>query len=189
MEATLVWGITLTLAVIGTCGAWFHFCGRADKTRQLRPFAKRTFMVAGPGFLTGLAFVTSDLGSPPMGLIAFTACCGLLVYAAGFALIAADDHSPMLVNLTGRALLLTTPDLAPFYTLPALQDEAATELPDMLPRTNYIVSSALALLGAKAGRLDVFTVDASSATDYGHAGLLVRQLIRADLLMARAQTA
>ena len=88
MEDKLFWGIALTVAVVGVCVRWFVACGEADRARQLRPFAKRTVLYAGPGFLIGLAFATSDLGSPPMGLVAFTTCCGLLVYAAGSAVIA-----------------------------------------------------------------------------------------------------
>ncbi len=177
MDANLFWGIALTVAVLGVCGAWFYWCGYADRTRQLRALAKRTFLYAGIGFLAGLAILTADLGSPPMGIIAFTACCGLLVYASGWAVIAADDQSLALINLTGRALLLTDPELAPFYTLPAPQ-EAATELPPVLPRTCYIVSPELGVLGAQAGRTDVYMVDASTVTDFGAGGLLVRRLIR-----------
>ena len=129
MDSNLSWGIALTLAVLGVCGAWFYWCGYADRTRQLRAFAKRTFLYAGVGFLVGLAILSSDLGTAPMGVIAFTACCGLLVYAAGWAVIASDDQSLVLLNLTGRALLLTDPALAPFYNLPAPQQEPATELP------------------------------------------------------------
>ena len=114
-----------------------------------------------------------------MGVIAFTACCGLLVYAAGWAVIASDDQSLVLLNLTGRALLLTDPALAPFYNLPAPQQEPATELPPILPRTCYIVSTELGRLGAQAGRTDVFIVDAASSTDLGDTGLLVRRLVRA----------
>jgi len=179
MDANLFWGIVLTLAVVGTCGLWFYWCGYADKTRQLRPFARRTLIYAGAGFLVGLAFVTSGLGSPPMGLIAFTACCGLLVYAAGCAAITSNDQSTVLVNLTGRALLLTTPELAPFYTLPAPQEQPSTELPPLLPRTHYIVNAELGCLCAQAGRTDVFTVDTATATDYGSSGLLVRRLVPA----------
>ncbi len=178
MDADLFWGITFTLAVLGVCGAWFVRYARADRTRRARAFAKRTFYYAGAGFVLGLAFLTSDLGSPPMGLFAFTACCGLLVYAAGWAAIASDDQSLVVVNLTGRALLLTDPDLAPFYRLPASQEAPLTELPPELPRTCYIVTAELGRIGARAGRTDVFTVDRSTATDYGEAGLLVRRLVR-----------
>ena len=179
MDSNLFWGIALTLAVLGVCGAWFYWCGYADRTRQLRAFAKRTFLYAGVGFLVGLAILSSDLGTAPMGVIAFTACCGLLVYAAGWAVIASDDQSLVLLNLTGRALLLTDPALAPFYNLPAPQQEPATELPPILPRTCYIVSPELGRLGAQAGRTDVFTVDAATSTDFGDTGLLVRRLVRA----------
>ena len=179
MDDNLFWGIALTLTVLGVCGAWFFWCGRADKTRQLLPFAKRSFLYAGAGFVLGLALVTSDFGAPPMGLIAFTACCGLLVYAAGCAIITSDDQSLVLVNLTGRALLLTAPDLAPFYTLPATQEQPAAELPPLLPRTNYIVTPELGRLGAEAGRTDIFTVDTTTTTDHGNAGLQVRRLLQA----------
>jgi hypothetical protein len=179
MTIDLFWGIALTLAVVGVCGTWFFWCGHADETRQLRAFAKRTFLYAGVGLLVGLAFLSSGQGPPPMGIIAFTACCGLLVYAAGWAVIASDDQSLVLVNLTGRALLLTDPDLAPFYNLPAPQQVPATELPPILPRTRYVVSPELGRLGAQACRTDVFIVDASTSTDYGDAGLLVRRLVRA----------
>ncbi|MGE5466281.1 MAG: hypothetical protein ACM3Y9_02540 [Ignavibacteria bacterium] len=179
MDADLIWGITFTLAVIGVCGMWFYRCGHADKNRHIRRFAQRSLLYAGLGFLLGLAFLTSDLGSPPMGLIAFTACCGLLLYAAGWALVVSDDQSTVLVNLTGRALLLTGPQLAPFYTLPAPQEDPLNRLPPVFPRTCYIVSPALGRIGADAGRTDIFTVDAASATDLGDAGLLVRRLIPA----------
>ncbi|HWS13478.1 MAG TPA: hypothetical protein VN279_11800 [Rhodocyclaceae bacterium] len=179
METDLFWGIALTLAVLGTCGAWFYWCGYADRTRQLRALARRTFRYAGIGFLLGLAVLNSDLGTPPMGMIAFTACCGLLLYASGWAAIAADDQSLALINLTGRALLLTDPELAPFYTLPAPQEEPATELPPVLPRTCYIVSAELGMEAARAGRTDMFMVDAGTATDYGAGGVLVRRLVRA----------
>lgn len=179
MDTNLFWGTALTLAVLAVCGAWFFWCGHADRTRQLRAFAKRTLVYAGLGFLVGLAFLSSDLGTPPMGLIAFTACCGLLVYAAAWAAISSDDQSLALVNLTGRALLLSDPELAPFFTLPAPQEEPATELPPVLPHTCYVVSPELGRLGAQLGRTDVFTVDATTSTDFGHAGLLVRRLVRA----------
>ena len=179
MDANLFWGVTLTLAVLGVCGTWFLWCGYADKTRQLRRFARRTLLIAGTGFLVGLAFVTSNLGTPPMGVIAFTACCGLLTYAAGCAAMTADDRSLVLVNLTGRALLLTTPEFAPFYALPAIHEQPATELPTLLPYTKYIVSQELGRLGAKAGRTDIFTVDVTAITDYGSRGLRVRRLIQA----------
>jgi hypothetical protein len=179
MDADLFWGVAFTVAVVGTCCVWFYCCGRADKNRQLREFAKRTFLYAGPGFLLGLVYVTSDLGPAPLGLIAFTACCGCLLYAAGWAVITADDRSLVLVNLTGRAILLTSPELGPFYTLPAPQEQPATELPPLLPRTHYIVSPELGNLCKTAGRTDVFTVDVITATDYGDAGLLVRNLVPA----------
>jgi hypothetical protein len=179
METNLVWGIAFTLAVIGVCGTWFYCCGRADRNRQVRRFARRSFRYAGIGFLLGIAFLSSDLGSPPMGLIAFTVCCGLLVYAAGWAMVVSDDQSLVLVNLTGRALLLTDSRLAPFFTLPGPQDDPVTELPPIFPRTCYIVSPALGQLGASAGRTDIFMVDATSATDMGDAGVLVRRLIQA----------
>jgi hypothetical protein len=178
MDADLFWGVALTVAVVGTCGTWFYWCGHADKTRQLRPFAKRTFLYAGPGFLVGLALATSDIGTAPMGLIAFTACCGLLLYSAGWAVITSNDRTLVLVNLTGRAILLTSPELAAFYTLPAPQEQPPNELPPVLPRTNYIVTPQLGLLCREAGRTDVFTVDATSVTDYGESGLLVRRLVR-----------
>lgn len=177
MDSNLVWGIVLTLAVVSVCGAWFYACGYADRTRRVRPFAKRSLRYAVPGFALGLAFLMSDLGGKPMGLVAFTACCGLLIYAAGVALVASDDESLVVVNLTGRALVLRDPDLAPFYTLPA-PDDAATELPPIFPRTCYVVSRALAQLGALAGRTDMYLVDEATATDLGHAGLLVRRLVR-----------
>jgi hypothetical protein len=177
MESDLFWGITCTVAVVSVCGGWFYYCGHADKTRQLRAFAKRTFIYAGAGFLLGLTYVTADLGPAPMGVIAFTACCGLLLYAAGYAAVTADDHSLQLVNLTGRAILLTSPELGPFYTLPAPQEEPANELPPLVPRTQYIVSPELGHRCGEAGRTDVFTVDAASSTDYGEAGLLVRRLV------------
>ena len=179
MDYDLFWGIALTAAVVSVCGIWFFWCGHADKTRQLRPFAKRTLFYAGPGFVLGLTFVTGDLGPAPMGVIAFTACCGLLVYAAGCAVITSNDGSLVLVNLTGRAILLTTPELAAFYTLPAPQEQPPSELPPVLPRTNYIVSPELGHLCGEAGRTDIFIVDAATSTDYGDAGLLVRRLVRA----------
>ncbi len=183
MEGTLYWGITLTLAVLAACGSWFLRYGAADRMRQARPFARRTALYAGGAFVAGMAILTSDLGvlqaEARMILTAATACCGLLVYASGVAAIASDDSSLMLVNLTGRALMLTDPELAPFFTLPAPQEEPARELPPVLPRTSYIVSEALGRDGAEAGRTDIFTVDAASATDFGANGLLVRRLVRA----------
>src|SRR5512146_1758021 len=68
MDANAVLGIVYTAAVIGVCAMWFHRCARADKGRQGRAFSKRTFRYAGPGFLLGIVFLTSDLGSPPVGL-------------------------------------------------------------------------------------------------------------------------
>jgi hypothetical protein len=179
MAIDLFWGIILTLAVLGVCGMWFYWCGHADKMRQTRAFAKHTFLYAGLGFVIGLVYLSSGRAPSSMGVIAFTACCGLLVYAAGWAAIAANDQALVMVNLTGRALLLTDPDLAPFYRLPAPQEEPATELPPILPRTCYVVSAELGLIGAQACRTDVFTVEASTSTDYGDAGLLVRRLLRA----------
>jgi len=178
METDLILGIALTVAVLGVCGAWFFWCGYADRTRQTRALAKRTLIYAGGGFLLGIAFITSDLGTPPMGVIAFTTCCGLLVYAAGFAVVASDDQSPVLVNLTGRAILLTDPALAPFFTLPAPQPEPAKDLPPVLPRTYYIVNAELGRLGAQAGRTDVYLVDEATSTDLGDAGVLVRRLVQ-----------
>lgn len=177
MDGNLFWGIALTAAVVGACGAWFYFCGYTERTRQTRRLARHTLLYAGIGFILGLALVTSDMGSAPMGIVAFTACCGLLVYAAGWAMIAADDHSLVLVNLTGRALLLADPTLAPFFTLPAPRPEPATVLPPQVPRTCYIVSSELGREGAEAQRGDLYTVDLESATDYRESGLLVRRLL------------
>jgi hypothetical protein len=179
MEADLFWGIALTVAVVGACCLWFYWCGHADKTRQLRPFARRTLLYAGAGFILGLTLITADFGPVPMGVIAFTACCGLLLYAAGWAVVTSDDRSLVLVNLTGRAILLTSPELAAFYTLPSPQEAPAAELPPPLPRTRYIVGAALGHRCGEAGRTDVFTVDAATASDYGDAGLLVRRLLPA----------
>jgi len=184
MDANLLWGFALTLAVLGVLGAWFYGCGRADKNRQVRAFAKRTLFYAGVGFVIGVAFLTSDFVSAApqerLGIVALTVCCFLLVYAAGSAVIASDDQSLVVVNLTGRALLLTDPDLAPFYTLPAPQDEPASTLPPILPRTCYVVSPALGVVGSQAGRTDLFTVDIATSTDLGSTGpLLVRRLLRA----------
>jgi len=183
-DGNLLWGIALTLSVIGVLGAWFFLCGRADRRRQVRRFAKKTLSYAAIGFVLGVAFLTSDLGTTPpegrMGLIALTVCCFLLVYAGGSALVAANDEALVLVNLTGRALLLADPELAPFYTLPAPQEEPARVLPPELPHTRYVVSPELGRLGAQQGRTDVFTVDAATATDLGKAKpLLVRKLLRA----------
>ena len=183
METDLAWGAALMFAVLGVLGTWFYWCGRADKERRLRPFAKRTLLFAGAGFVVGVAFLTSDLGSAPpegrLGAVALTICSFLLVYAAASAMIASDDNSLVMVNLTGHGLLLTVPELAPFYTLPAPQQEPATELPPIVPRTYYVVSSELGRRGAEAGRTDLFTVDEATSTacrDTGH--LRVRRLFR-----------
>ncbi|HEX8989829.1 MAG TPA: hypothetical protein VF816_17860 [Rhodocyclaceae bacterium] len=178
MDANLFYGIFYTVAVVAVCAAWFHRCGRADRSREVRAFAKRTLRYAVPGFVLGLVLLTSDLGTPPAGLVAITACCGLLLYAAGWALVVADDNSLVLVNLTGRALLLADPRLAHFYALPAPQDHPPTALPPVFPRTCYVVEAAVAELGAKAGRTDLFMVDAVTTKDLGNAGLLVRRLVR-----------
>jgi hypothetical protein len=182
-ESDLLRGIALLFAVLGAIGAWFHRCGRADKERRLRPFAKRTLLLAGAGFVVGVAFLTSDFGSARpeerLGSAVLTIGCFLLVYAAASAMIAADDDSLVMVNLTGKGLLLTVPELAPFYTLPAPQQEPAAELPPILPRTYYVVSAELGRRGAQAGRSDLFTVDEATATachDTGH--LRVRRLFR-----------
>jgi hypothetical protein len=184
VENNLLWGIALILGVLGVLGVWFHSCGRADSRRQMRAFAMNTLRYAGVGFVLGLAFLTSDLGTAPpegrMGILAVTVCCFLLVYSAGCAVIASNDQSLVVVNLTGRALLLSDPHLAPFYTLPAPQQEPASVLPPVRPRTYYVVSPELGRLAEKAGRSDVFTVDASSVTDFGESGpLRVRRLLRA----------
>jgi hypothetical protein len=184
VDTNLLWGIALILAVLGVLGVWFQGCGRADEMRQMRAFAKSTLRYAGVGFVVGVAFLTSDLGTAPpdgrMGIIALTVCCFLLVYSAGCAMIASNDQSLVVVNLTGRALLLSDPELAPFYTLPAPQEEPASVLPPIRPRTYYVVSPELGRLGAQAGRTDVFTVDATTATDFGETGpLRVRRLLRA----------
>jgi hypothetical protein len=177
MDANAIYGIAYTAAVVGVCVIWFYHCGRADKGREVRAFSKRTLRYAGSGFLLGVILLTADLGNPPVGLIALTACCGLLVYAAGWALLAADDESLVLVNLTGRALLLADPRLAHFYSLPAPQDHPSTELPPIFPRTCYVVNAALGRLGANAGRTDMFMVDSATAKDLGDAGVLIRHLI------------
>lgn len=192
MDTNLLWGIALTLAVLGVLGLWFHGCGQADKTRQVRAFAMLTLRYAGAGFVVGLAFLTSDLGTGPpegrMGILALTVGCFLLVYSAGCAAIAANDQSLVVVNLTGRALLLSDPEFAPFYTLPAPQEVPASDLPPVRPRTYYVVSPELGRLGAQAGRTDVFTVDAATATDCGQTGpLRVRHLVRAVPVAALAQ--
>jgi hypothetical protein len=185
VDFNLLWGFLLTLAVVGALGVWFFWCGRADKRRQVRPFARSTLLYAGAGFVVGVAFLTSDLGPAPpeqrLGLVAFTLCCFLLLYAAISAMIASNDQSLVLVNLTGRALLLTAPELAPFYTLPAPQEEPARELPPIRPRTYHVVSAELGRLGAKAGRTALLLVDPSTSTDLGKAGpLRVRRLLRAN---------
>ena len=182
MDKNLLWGIALTLAVFGVLGFWFRSCGRADRTRQMRAFAMLTLRYAGVGFVLGMAFLTSDLGTAPpegrMGILAVTVCCFLLVYSAGCAVIASNDQSLVLVNLTGRALLLSDSDLAPFYTIPAQQEEPASVLPPIRPRTHYVVSLELGRLGAQAGRTDVFTVDTATSTDSGESGpLRVRRLL------------
>jgi len=180
----LVWGFALTLAVLAVLGLWFYACARADEKRQVRPFAKRTLVYAGVGFAVGVALLTSDLGNAPpqdrLGMVALTVCCFLLVYAAASAAIASDDQTLVVVNLTGRALLLTDPDLAPFYTLPAPQDTPARLLPPIRPHTYYVVSAELGRAGAGEGRTDLFTIDTSTATDTGITRpLLVRRLLRA----------
>jgi hypothetical protein len=184
VDTDLLWGFALTLAVLAVLGLWFYACGRADKRRQVRVFARRTLAYAGVGFVVGVALLTSDVGSSPpqdrLAIVALTVCCFLLVYAAASAVIASDDQALVVVNLTGRALLLTDPDLAPFYTLPAPQDEPADVLPPIRHRTYYVVSPELGRVGAREGRTDIFTVDVSTATDFGATGpLLVRRLLRA----------
>jgi hypothetical protein len=184
VEINVLWGVVLILAVLGVLGAWFHFCGRADQARQMRTYAMRTLRYAGVGLVLGAAFLTSDVvAAPPegrLGILAFTVCCFLLVYSAGSALTAANDQSLVVVNLTGRALLLSDPQFAPFYTLPAMQEEPASVLPPVRPRTYYVVSPMLAGVAAQASRLDVFSVDATTSTDFGDAGpLRVRRLLPA----------
>jgi hypothetical protein len=184
VDTNLLWGIALTLAVLGVLGVWFYWCGHADKTRQMRTFAMITLRYAGAGFVVGVAFLTSDLGTAPpegrLGIVALTVCCFLLVFSAGCAAIAANDQSLVVVNLTGRGLLLSDPELAPFYTLPAPQEEPASALPPIRPRTYYVVCPELGRLAAQAGRTDVFTVDAGTSTDFGETGpLRVRRLLRA----------
>ena len=148
----------------------------------MRAFAMSTLRYAGVGLVLGMAFLTSDLGTAPpegrLGILAVTVCCFLLVYSAGCAAIASNDQSLVVVNLTGRALLLADPQLAPFYTLPAQQEEPASVLPPIRPRTHYVVSLELGRLGAQAGRTDVFTVDTATSTDSGESGpLRVRRLL------------
>jgi hypothetical protein len=184
VDIDLLWGFALTLTVLGVLGAWFFWCGHADERRQMRAFARSTFLYAGVGFVVGVAFLTSDLGTAPpeqrMGIVALTVCCFLLIYAAGSAMIASNDQSLVLVNLTGRALLWTAPEYAPFYTLPAQQEEPAIALPPIRPRTYYVVTPELGRLGAQVGRTDVFTVDAATSTELGDTGpLLVRRLLPA----------
>jgi hypothetical protein len=150
----------------------------------MRAFAMSTLRYAGAGLVLGMAFLTSDLGTAPpegrLGILAVTVCCFLLVYSAGCAAIASNDQSLVIVNLTGRALLLSDPQLAPFYTLPAQQEVPATELPPARPRTHYVVSPELGRLALRAGRIVVFTVDASTVTDFGETvPLRVRRLLRA----------
>lgn len=184
MERDLIWGGLLALAVMALLVAWFRYCGRADEARALQPFARRTLVYAIPAFLLGLAFLNADVGPAApqgrMGLVAITIGAFLLVYAAGAALTAANDDAVRVVNLTGRALLLSDPDLAPFHTLPAPQDTPAQTLPPAHPRTYYVVSAGLGRTGALAGRTDLFTVDAATAFDPGANGpLLVRRLLPA----------
>ena len=150
----------------------------------MRAFAMSTLRYAGAGFLVGVAFLTSDLGTAPpewrLGTVALTVCCFLLVFSAGCAATASNDQSLVVLNLTGRALLLSDPELAPFYTLPAPQEEPASVLPPIRPRTYYVVSPKLGRVAAQAGRTDVFTVDARTSTDFGETGpLRVRRLLRA----------
>ena len=184
MDTNLLWGVVLTLAVLGVLGAWFYWCGHADEVRRLQAFARSTLLYAGAGFVVGLAFLTSDIGTAPpegrLGIVAVTVCCFLLVYSAGSALAASNDQSPRLVNLTGRALLFSDPELAPFYTLPAPQEEPASELPPVRPRTYYVVSSELGRIGSQAGRTDLYTVDPSTTTVADDKGpLRVRRLLPA----------
>jgi len=184
VDTNLLWGIALTLAVLGVLGVWFYWCGQADRTRQMRAFAMNTLRYAGVGFVVGVAFLTSDLGTAPpegrMGIVAVTVCCFLLIYSAGCAVTAANDQSLVVVNLTGRGLLLSDPELAPFYTLPARQEEPAIVLPAIRPRTYYVVSPELGRLAAHAGRTDVFTVETMTSTDFAGTGpLRVRRLLRA----------
>lgn len=185
MITTPLLGIALTLAVLGVLGGWFYWCGYAEEARQGRAFARRTLLWASVGLALGLALLVSDLGpvrtEQRMGLVAVTVCCFLLVYAAGWGVTAADDRSLELVNLTGRALQLSAdPGLAVFYTLPATQEEPATVLPPVRPRTHYVVSEELGRLGAHAGRTDVFTIDAATARDPGNGRpILVKRLLPA----------
>ncbi|MFO1413853.1 MAG: hypothetical protein U1F10_08100 [Burkholderiales bacterium] len=182
----LAWGILLAVGVVGVLAAWFRRCGAADQARVLQPFARRTLALAAPVFVLGLAFLNADIGAAEpqgrMGLVATTVGAFLLMYSAGAALTAANDQALRVVNLTGRALLLSDPDLAPFHTLPAPQDVPADTLPPPLPRTYYVVSVPLGRAGAVAGRTDLFTIDAATAFDPGANGpLLVRRLLPAAL--------
>jgi hypothetical protein len=192
VNTDLLWKFALIAAVLGVIGTWFWLCGYADRTRQLRAFATRTLLFAGAGLLLGIGFLTSDLGTARpearLGLIAITVCCFLLVYAAGTAMVASNDQSLVMVNLTGRALLLTEPELAPFFTLPSTQEEPASVLPPVLPRTCYVVSPELARLAAQAGRTDIFTVDSITSTDSGETGpLRIRRLVRVIPAVALAE--
>ena len=192
VDNNLLWGIALTLGVLGVLGLWFHWCGRADRKRQMRAFAMSTLRYAGVGLVLGMAFLTSDLGTAPpegrLGILAVTVCCFLLVYSAGCAAIASNDQSLVVVNLTGRALLLADPQLAPFYTLPAQQEVPASALPPVRPRTHYVVSPELGRLAMQAGRTDVFTVDTTTVTDFGEtAPLRVRRLLRAVPIAATSE--
>lgn len=184
MERDLIWGSLLAIAVVAVLATWFRRCGRADQARVLQPFARRTLVYAVPALLIGLAFLNADVGPAApqgrMGLIAITIGAFLLVYAASAALTAANDDALRVVNLTGRALLLSDPDLAPFHTLPAPQELPADILPPPCPRTYYVVSARLGRTGALAGRTDLFMVDTASAFDPGASGpLLVRRLLPA----------
>ena len=182
MDTNVLWGFILVLAVFGVVSVWFFWCGHAEKTRQVRAFAKRTLLYASGGFVVGLDLLNSDFGinqsGGRMGIMAITACCFLLLYAAAWAMTASDDESLEWVNLTGRTLLLTAErDLAPFYALPALQKEPATLLPPIRARTNYVVSSELAHIGAQAGRTDLFIVEATKSSNSDDSGpLLVGRL-------------
>jgi hypothetical protein len=184
VDTNLLWGIAFTLAVLGVLGVWFYWCGHADRNRQMRAFAMTTLRYAGVGFVVGVAFLTSDLGTAPpeerLGIVALTVCCFLLIFSAGSAVIAANDQSLVVVNLTGRGLLLSDPEFAPFYTLPARQEEPAIVLPAIRPRTYYVVSPELGRLAAHAGRTDIFTVETMTSTDFAGTGpLRVRRLLRA----------
>lgn len=184
VDTNLLWGITLTAAVFGVLGVWFYWCGHADEARQMRAFTMSTLRYAGAGFVVGVAFLKSDLGTAPpeahLGIVALTVCCFLLLYSAGCAAIASNDQSLVVVNLTGRALLLSDPELAPFYTLPAPQEVPASVLPPIRPRTYYVVTAELGHLAKQAGRTDVFVVDTRTSTDFGETRpLLVRRLLRA----------